>query len=349
LKVIVNNYLFFLITAISAKRFFTVSRVFLAALIVSRFFSCNPSMTSEEGRKHLKALDNELIQISVRMSKSEAFKGLIELGKIPNLPLPFKLILPVDSIKEAAAFDFSVHKGVYDVDSKTGIARLNRPSDSLIVHFPFQTSYDTIATFILTEYEESETALQMLFPVSMKAKLIAGDVEFLNIDFFATLEHGFPSTMDLKMTFGYFCLEGKMKTSFGKKASSTEVDLKLSEENNTIINGAIFSEIKISPDKTLIFNNKRTDFFVYPVEIKFRSGFDFSETNPASIINDFNQATIFKVSDINNRKIGDIYLAEALKKDRVKMMIRYNDNSEDDLEDVMIFIKRLLNIKFVSP
>jgi hypothetical protein len=30
------------------------------------------------------------------------------------------------------------------------------------------------------------------------------------------------------------------------------------------------------------------------------------------------------------------------------MMIRYADNTEDDLEDVMIFIKRLLNIKFVS-
>ncbi|MBS4059893.1 MAG: hypothetical protein KG029_05805 [Bacteroidetes bacterium] len=348
MKNIVNNYLLKSFNGLSDKLFINISRAFLAVLLISQLFSCNPSMSSEEGRKHLKALDNELIQISTRLSKADAFKGLVELGKIQNLPLPFKQTPAIDSLNEAAPFDFNLHKGLYNVDSKTRTACLERPSDSLIVYFPFQTSFDTLATFILTEYEESETALEMLFPVRMKAKLIAGEVEFFNIDFFATIEHGFPSRADLKMTFGYFFLEGRMKTSFGKKTSSTEVELRLSEDDKTIIKGAMFSEIKISPDKTLIFNNKRTDFFVYPVNINFRSGFDFSEIDHASIVKDFNQATTFKITDKNKRKIGDIYLEETMKKDRIIMMIRYADNTEDDLEDVMIFIKRLLNIKFVS-
>ncbi len=317
------------------------------AFILIQSASCKRSTTSEEGRKLLRAMDSELIQISSKISKTEAFKGLVELGKIPNLPLPFKFIVPIDSIHETVSFDFDQHRGVYTIDKKTGKASLNRPSDSLIIHFPFQTSYDTIATYILTEYDESETAFQMLFPVRMKAKLIAGNAEFLNIDYHASIEHGFPSTADIKMTFGYFRLEGRMKTRFGKKTSSVKVDLKLTEENKPIIQGDIFSEIKFSTHNTLIFNNQRISFFVYPLTINFKSGFDFSEIYPSSIIRDFNQATAFNITN-NNRKIGDIYLEETMKKDRIILMIRYSDNTEDDLEEVMIFVNRILNIKFVS-
>lgn len=293
-------------------------------------------------------MDSELIQITNKVRSTDAFKGLIALDKITNLPLPFRIMVSNDSLAIPVDFDFNLHKGCYRVSKKTGIAYLERISDSLIVHFPLQTQFDTMAVFIVAAFEESQTELQIMLPVRLNAILMAQDKKLMTIDFEATIEHGFPSKMDLNMLFGQFSLEGKMRTKFRKKASNVSINLNLSEDKKSLFKSRIFSDVEISNQQKLVFNKKRMDFEIFPVQLQFSSSLDFSAISATNFINDFNQQSTFKVKSNRGNLIGDIFLRDVSKKDRINLFIRFNDGSEEELEELIMTVKRILNMKMLN-
>jgi hypothetical protein len=290
-------------------------------------------------------MDSELIQITNRVSSSDAFRGLMALEKFQNLPLPFRTFIMNDSAETPVNFDFNLHKGSYRVDKKTGVAYYERASDSLIVHFPLQTKFDTMAVFLITAYEESQTDLQMMLPVKVNAILMARDIKLMTIDFEATIEHGFPSEMNLNMLFGQFSFEGKMRTKFRKKGSSVSFNLNLSEDKKSLFKSAIISDVEISKQQNLVFNKKRMDFEIFPVQLQFSSRLDFSAISSTHFINDFNQQSTFKVKSNRGNLIGDIFLRDVSKKDRINMFIRFDDGTEENLEELIMTVERILNMK----
>jgi hypothetical protein len=317
------------------------------AIILIQSASCNRSTTAEEGRKHLRAMDSELIQITNKVSSTDAFKGLTALDNIANLPLPFRILISNDSLAIPVGFDFNLHKGCYRVSKKTGIAYFERVSDSLIVHFPLQTQFDTMAVFIITAFEESQTELQMMVPVKVNAILMARNIKLMTIDFEATIEHGFPSKMNLNMLFGQFSFEGKMSTKFRKKASSVSVNLNLSEDKKSLFKSKIISDVENSNQQTLVFNKKRMDFEIFPVQLQFSSRLDFSAISSTNFINDFNQQSTFKVKSNRGNLIGDIFLRDVSKKDRINVFIRFGDGTEENLEELIMTVERILNMKVI--
>ncbi len=79
-------------------------------LITFLFSTCKQALPPEEGRKHLRAFDNELIQLISRMGKTDAFRALVKLSAADNPPIPYL------NNNSAAAYDFDANRGAYHLN-----------------------------------------------------------------------------------------------------------------------------------------------------------------------------------------------------------------------------------------
>ena len=64
--------------------------IFIGLLLVFLFSSCRNKLSKEQGEKHLKAFDSELITMMKQLSETNAFNAFDFLLSYNNLPLPFK-------------------------------------------------------------------------------------------------------------------------------------------------------------------------------------------------------------------------------------------------------------------
>ncbi|PKP53092.1 MAG: hypothetical protein CVT92_05845 [Bacteroidetes bacterium HGW-Bacteroidetes-1] len=323
--------------------------IFFSLLILTFLFNaCSPPLPKEESQKHLRAFDNEMIQLFNRVGNTEAMRSLISLYKINEVPLPLFSFTGVDTITGYQTYDFQKSKGVYYFQADLNRLVKRGESDSVIILFPFKSRYDSLIRFVLSDYGETSTALQMMFPERLHATLYAGSTMLLKMNFQATIKHGMPAKILWHLVFADYNLRLSMKTRFMRTKGVTKVSLVMKESNKPVLNGDITTEVIVTDNNTLVFNKKKIDVEVYPIKIRLQSDYSFLEGKPSDFFSEFNRNSSFKIYNKSNRLMGDIKFTRLDGLDRVNLMFIYPDGSVENLEDMLLVARTILNMKIVN-
>ncbi|NOU45707.1 MAG: hypothetical protein HOO86_01450 [Bacteroidales bacterium] len=316
-------------------------------LLAMSLISCSKSLSREEGQKYLRAFDNEFIQLATRINKTDAAGSMEALSVLPDVPLPFLIKNERDITSGLGAYNFEKAKGKYLFSKGKTILDKEGESDSVCVTFPFKSKNDSLAQFILKQYSESPTSLQMMFPEVIEASIVAKNKVLANISYRAILKHDLPADAEMDILFSDFQINISLETSFQKSHGTITVKLKVMEDNKPMLTGTVVTEVKVTSDKTLVYNDKTMEFEIFPVKIYFQSEQDFTNSKADHFIENFNEKSVFTIYTHSGDKIGDVFLARIDGRDRLNMHIRYSDGYVENLEDLLLSIRKILNFKLV--
>jgi len=307
-------------------------------LITFLFSTCKQALPPEEGRKHLRAFDNEVIQLASRIGKTEAFRALIKLSEVSNPPIPYL------NNSSADAYDFNASKGLYYVNSETGIFEKQADGTGVELVYPFDSKWDSLAIFTLTDYAETQTALQMIFPQKLEAKIVAGDKTLFTAHLSAAYKHDLPSKMDVEMIFSNFTIRMLLNTTFRRSHAEINVEFEFDENGENKLVASLTSDVN-TVNNVLFYSNIDIFLEAFPIRLSYRSNQDFLNTEPGSFIKTFNRHTQIDISSSGGNHIGQVFLTQLQGRDRINPMIHYPDGSIENLEDMLFIIQKLLNMK----
>lgn len=300
--------------------------------------TCKQALAPEEGRKHLRAFDNEVIQLASRIGKTEAFRALIRLSEISELPIPFM------NANYVSGYNFNTNKGVYIVKSRTGNIEKQAESNMVELIYPFDSKWDSLASFTLMDYAETQTALQMIFPRKLEAKITAGEKTLFTAHLSAAYKHDLPAEMDVELLFANFKIKMLLNTTFKSSYAVLNLEFQLEENGEKKFSTSLTSNVK-TVDNTLFYNNIDISLTAFPIRLTYRSDQDFLNSEPGNFIEIFNYHTQIDISSLNGNQIGQVFLAQIQGRDRINPMIHYPDGSVENLEDILFVLQKLLNMK----
>lgn len=300
--------------------------------------TCKHALPPEEGRKHLRAFDNEVIQLAGRIGKTEAFRALIKLSEIPELPIPFM------NEKYVYGYDFNANKGFYHLNVKTGAIEKQAESNRVELIYPFDSKRDSLASFTLIDYGETQTALQMIFPQKLEAKITAGEKTLFTAHLSASYEHDLPAKMDVELLFANFKFKLLLNTTFYPSYAKLNIEFELEENGEKKLSTNLSSNVT-TVDNTLYYNNINISLIAFPIRLMYQSDQDFLNTKTINFIETYNNHTQIDISSPNGNKIGQVFLAQIQGRDRINPIIHYSDGSVENLEDMLFILQKLLNMK----
>lgn len=315
-----------------------ISRWMLLCFIALLFSTCKQALPPEEGRKYLGAFDNEMIQLVRRIAKTEGFGALISFAKRSDLPVPFM------NKNTTSDYNFNANKGLYYVNSKTGAVEKKAQSNVVELIYPFDSQHDTLAKFILSDYSETPTALQMTFPQKMEMKIMAGEKTLFTTHLSATFEHDFPAKMDVEIIFAAFKIRMLLNTTFRRSHAHLKMEFEIEENGKKKLSTTLTSKVKITGN-TLFYNNIDFSLEAFPIQVAYESDLDFSHSDPENFVEIFNKHTKIRITSLEGNQIGSVFLAQLQGRDCLNPMFRYPDGTIENLGDVLLIIQKVLNIK----
>ncbi len=321
----------------------------LVFIILNIFLvSCSKSLSRDEGQKYLRAFDNEFIQLFARINETEASGAIQALSLLPEIPLPLFFVNELDEKTGLQSYNFQKMKGIYTYLPENNVIKKTNQCDSVCILFPFKTNDDSLTRFILTDYSESTTALLMMFPQIYKATITANTRKLADISFKGVVKHELPADAEMKLLFSNFQIQLTMKTSFKKTHGTIKMRIEISEDNKPILSGRIITDVKITEYKTLVYNNKTIELDVFPLKIRFESALDFSSSTSGKFIEEFNNNSNFEIFTHSGDKVGDVFLAHVTGRDRINFHIKYGDGYTENLEDLLLSVKKIINFKIIQ-
>lgn len=319
----------------------------LLILIVFLFISCSKPLTKENSQKHLRAFDNEITQLFTRMNNTEGLQALKQLSLYQALPLPMMVQNCTDSISGLQSYSFDLAKGNYLAQNEEFCLNEIGKSDSISIVFAYKSRNDSHAQFILSDYSEAATKLQMMFPKTIEACIIANGSKLISISEKAILKHDLPASIEAKISFGNFIVNLVMETTFRKSDATMHLKLQIEESGKSALTVKMITDVAFTKENSIVYNNKTIDIEVFPILIRFKSEQDFSNPDASHFIENFNSQSNFVIFDGKNQLIGEIFLDKISGRDRLNPMIRYSDGTVENLEDMLLFVRKLLNFKLV--
>ncbi|MBZ0241853.1 MAG: hypothetical protein K8F24_01440 [Bacteroidales bacterium] len=310
----------------------------LLLFIAFLFTTCKRALPPEEGRKHLKAFDSEVIQLASRIGKTEAFRALLRLSEIHELPIPFM------NAKYVNGYDFNTNKGVYSVKSRKANIVKQAESNMVELVYPFDSKWDSLAIFTLMDYAETQTALQMIFPQKFEAKITAGEKTLFTAHLSATYKHGMPADMDVVLLFAGFKIKMLLNTTFKSSYAVLNLEFELEENGARKLSTSLTSNVK-TVNNSLVYDNIDVSLTAFPIRLRYQSDQDFLNTEAKHFIETYNKHTQIDISSPNGNRIGQVFLAQLQGRDRINPMIHYADGSVENLEDMLFILQKLLNMK----
>ena len=303
-------------------------------------------MSKEEAVKYLRAADNEVIQIGKQISATLAFESMMALVGYDKSPIPSVFSNRANKNNQDQQYIFADHLGIYRFNQPTGEFLKISPSDSVIVMFPYKSPYDSLATFILANYEEEPSLLQTVMPTLIDAKMSINGINVMAIMYRGEMNHGIPVRGEMETTMGRFFLNFSQKTRLSKDHGKMKAVLTISTEAKDVLEVNINAEILLSNSGELTFNEITTRCNIFPVEILAKIEYGRIDPWSGNFINEFNHYSSVEVfSREKHQKIGDILLSERENSDKLNLMIRYKDGSLEYLEDLLLFVNGIFNVK----
>jgi hypothetical protein len=333
----------------------TVSTVlkswFIAAVLIFIFAGCsNRKATPDQSRKILKAFDSELMQIARRFSNTQSFEAIMIARKLPGIQLPFLSVNDTLEGTELETFNIQRAKGVFYYHSVDSLPEKIAQSDSLILIFPAGNEKKAEDfRIVVSSFSEILTDLGMLFPETFDAEIYKGDRQVGNLSYSATFKHRMPASVLFNLKAGGFDIEMKLETTFRKKKSSVEVQFTLHESGNQRIKVNIDSEVTQTATGAMAYDGKHIEIEIFPLKAEIESDYQFSQSDAVGFFSDFNKLSTIKLTDSEGNLLGNVKLVQAKGRSRVNLMMYYNDGSSENLEDFLLTINKILNMKTTMP
>ncbi|MGB4205376.1 MAG: hypothetical protein WBJ84_07115 [Bacteroidales bacterium] len=315
----------------------------LLLILIFLVAGCNKPFPAEKARKYIKAADQEIIRIAQKIEDSDAFRAITQLYYTKTAPLPFKRLYVPES-DTYVMFEMKKHSGYY-IQNANGEIEFQRQSDSLIIDFKPDGKPQNKTRFILSKYEESVTATGDMMPVKAEALIYSKGKTIFNLNLEASIKYGFPENISLKVSSFPISIDFTSKIKFRKHGSHLRSSVTIKEGEKQLLWANISSKVSLSEYNTLIFGKKEIKAGVYPLKLNMVSDYPFINMSVGTFTDDFNQMSKIRVTDYKGNSIAQLSLKDHPERDYLNINVQYNDGSTDELEDIMLSVKYLLNFK----
>lgn len=300
--------------------------------------SCSTKPTPEQSEKLIRASDAEIISIANRFSETHGFRALMKAYQLPGIDLPFKPDQDLIETFDHGADDSHSHFAHYRADTTD--------EGYISVTFPYRFKADTMATLTLLAWETQPSLLLDDFPVAFALTISTqSGVRILDINYTAKLKHSLPESFHFSATTGGFKVKSELTTSFRKKNSNMRVLTTLEENGQLKMEIVARSLVEMTSDMRLLFGRKHISFKVFPILVDMRGERGFNTYNPLHFVRDFNADNHIAIYDEQMNLLGRIELSEQPGKDYANPVVRLDENTEIEVEQLMRSVKQLLRFK----
>lgn len=325
--------------------------VILCLGIILQYSACTSRKASpEQSRKILKAFDYELIQIANRFSNTQAFQAIMLARRLKGVQLPF--LSTNDTLAETnlETYNLQLAKGVFHYSSADSLPQKIKNSDSLIIIFPSGSKKsDEPFKMIICEFAERQTDLGMLFPEAFEAVIFKGNQKVGSLKYSAFFKHQMPASVRMNINAGNFNIEVQLETIFRKKKSLVEVRFTLLENDKQLILVKLDTEVVETKTHSLAYDKKHIEIEVFPLKAIIDSDYNFSEGKVTDFFREFNDQSLIKLFDTEGKMLGNVKLEQTEGRSRINLMMYYNDGSSENLEDFLLTVNKILNMKTSMP
>jgi hypothetical protein len=320
----------------------------LLFLIQSAIFllsACKQPLPKEDAEKHLRAFDNELISLMNSFQRTRSFSILQEILVVENVPVPFTAHKS-ENHGGTKKFDFNLLRGIYDFDSITGMFNLNSSSDSIIINYPGKVKGGQQIRLVITDYREEPSSSSLMFPTLINAFMYAGNREIARIIHFARVEHQLPVEAQTRIIFENYYLELDLTSRLRRKHANAVLEIMAGRDSEELFKCNVWSKLGFNEQGSIFLRSFQSKISAFPVFIHARVDNDAINSNAIDFIDEFNrhsQIEVFKLSD--KRKLGNIMLKAKDSSDKLDYAFYYEDGSFIFLEDLLLTVEKILNIK----
>ena len=323
----------------------------ITAVLIFLYTGCsNRKATPAQSRKTLKAFDYELMQIAKQFGNTQVFEALMLARKLPGIQLPFLAVNDTLEGTDLEIFNLQRAKGVFYYRSIDSLPEMIAQSDSLILLFPAENERSTEDfRIVVSSFKEVLTELGMLFPETFDALIYKGDRLVGNLSYSATFKHGMPATALLNLKAGNFDIDMQLETTFRRKKSSVDIRFAVHEAGSQRIKVNIDSEVTQTASGAMAYDGKRIEIEIFPLKAEIKSDYLFSQSDAVGFFRDFNKLSDIRLTDSEGNLLGNVKLEQARGRSRVNLMMYYNDGSSENLEDFLLTINKILNMKTTMP
>ena len=328
------------LTRMIFKLLFFTSLVFI--------FSCVRKADKPEAQKFLRAFDAELMQHSRKIARSDGMQALARLLTLPSAPLPLISSNTIDSSGNRG-FSIDAVSGSYFFDEQNQLWIENQaPQDSSKLQLMFQNTEGQWLNCRIYNYDEQPIALGMMFPTRLKASIMKQEHELVHVKLTSDIAHGFPASVSLEINLAAYDFQMNLTTTFhNHKQATLQTDARIKREGKEVVAATMKSDVKISEHNTLTYNEKHIRLEAFPLIMELRSAYDFSQTGANDFFNQWNRKSKVWLYSKDGVSLGEIILKRPSGKDRLNIFIQYHDGTDENLEDLMLLVKSVLNAKIV--
>lgn len=326
---------------------FKLLKITLFSLLISSFlfFSCRQKVSKEEGEKQFRAFDNELIIMSKQLTETHAYRLLLQLNTIENLPLPFQFRTSFPG--KPYRYNFEMSKGIYRYNKEKNEMYKSAPSDSIVLFFPYRSEVDSMAKMIITAYADEQTVWDIMLPVKMEAKIFLGEHAVFNLYCQGEIKHELPIDYLIEMEFSRFKIKSTLNTKLSKKKGRVHTNVSILKDKTEVFKFESSVIARINEDQQFDFGLLKLKAEVFPIVAGFHINRDKIDKYSTHFINDFNEnSSIWIYGNRNRTIIGKVELKDRPNNDRLNPAIIYNDGSIEYLDDFLFSIAQILNVKY---
>lgn len=321
--------------------------VVITALTLVICSSCNRQADKAESQKYLRAFDAEVTNHAKRILLSRGYQALTKILYLPGTPLPFAMQNTKMGIDSLSAYDLNKASGVYSFNEQTSRWDFDSPgSDSIPLRLFFTDRENKELELRMYKYTESESAFGMTLPTLMQAMILDKKNKLMIINYSATLKEGFPEKAQLQLTMGGYECKIELSTTFtSRETANVEMRLQITKDLKQLIEAELQAKAVISEYQTMYYNQLNASITAFPLEVTIRSGYEFGKWAGEAFFSRWNEQSNIKILTQDGRSLGFITLEGQPAADRVNLIMHYHDGSKENLEDLQLLVKSILNFK----
>ena len=322
--------------------------IFFILLLITTFYftiGCSEKMNAKNAEKQLKAFDSELILLAKQFARSTAYQAMQQLYSYKNLPVPYRFNAN-NGAQSIHTFDFEKQKGIYKLDTSTNEFNRYRASDSIVIIFPFKSSHDSLARFVISQYSESLSAWETMMPTYANISLEIKGKKEIQLLINGKMEHHVPVDYLASVQFEKIKADLSIRTKPGKHKSRMQTDLTVFSNNKQKASIKTSSLIKVLSNGTMLFDKVKFETTIFPLHISGFVNYGAIKHEKNSFVTEFNSNSKISIHETQqNKKVGSVILSERPMHDKINIAVVYNDGSTIFLEDLLLSIREIMNIK----
>lgn len=314
---------------------------FIILLLLCVHLSCKQKLSAEQGEKHLRAFDNELISFSKQISGSETYKVFEKLFSIQNLPIPLRY----HEQEKGTPYPFNELKGIYRYDSLTNKCIKSTASDSIIIYVPLRSSKIPEAKFIVAHYTEEPSIWGIMFPTQIDMKLELDGRAVASIISSGKLKYQVPTASNTTIQFDQFSFNMDLRSKLSRKKSKMFVNAQLNNAQRNLLSCNSEMEVAQTDIAGTLFHNTQLELKVFPLCIYINSQYEAIDPATHNFIASFNKNVNIKIETNEQAQLGKILLKEIPTSNRLNFAVEYSDGTSVLLEDFLFFARWVMHVK----